>query len=375
MRLRASFGKWFFIFALSVALGSSLAAAQTSGVAKAVKIEGPIQIDGLLNEAAWSRAEVVSDFMQFQPERGASATVRTSVRILYDNSAIYFGFENTDPEMDKIAARISKRDADLSEDDAVAIYLDTFADRRAAYFFMTNLLGTQYDGRIADNGLTTDTTWDGVWKSAAVKTETGWTVEIAIDLTSLKYRPGAERTWGLGLSRTFPRRLEKSCWQGLVDSPTRVSQFGLLEGLNLEGASKKLQVIPHIVAKLENGRDPEAEIGADARYAITQAVSANLTYNPDFATVEADQEQINLTRFELSLPEKRNFFLEGKEIYNQRIPLFYSRRIGDIYGGAKGYGKAGGFEFSVLTVQMRPDEGLGDGIGQLFRFSAEKGHF
>ncbi len=375
MRFKAPFGKWFFIFAASAVLGSSLATAQTSGVAKAVKIEGPIQIDGLLNEAAWSRAEVVSDFMQFQPERGRGATVPTRVKIFYDDSAIYFGFENTDLEMDKIAARISKRDADLGEDDAVAIYLDTFADRRAAYFFMTNLLGTQYDGRIADNGLTTDTTWDGVWKSAAVKTETGWTVEIAIELTSLKYRPGAERTWGLGLSRTLPRRLEKSCWQGLVDSPTRVSQFGLLEGLNLEGASRKLQVIPHIVARLEDGREPEAEIGVDARYAITQTVSANLTLNPDFATVEADQEQINLTRFELSLPEKRNFFLEGKEIYNQRIPLFYSRRIGDIYGGAKGYGKAGGFEFSIMTVQTRPDEGLGTESANFSVFRLKKDVF
>jgi hypothetical protein len=126
--------------------------------------------------------------------------------------------------------------------------------------------------------------------------------------------------------------------------------------LDLERAARKLQVIPHVVSKLENWDTVGADAGLDARYAFTQTVSGNLTVNPDFATVEADQEQINLTRFELSLAEKRNFFLEGKEVYNQRVQLFYSRRVGDIYGGAKVYGKSGGFEFSGLTAQTRPDE-------------------
>jgi hypothetical protein len=348
--------KSVLVLSACVLLGSSFAAGQPRREATAVRINEPIRVDGVLDEAAWGRAAALSDFIQFEPERGAPATVRTSVRILYDGAAIYFGIENADPELDKIAARIFKRDSDLTEEDAVSVCLDTFGDRRACYYFMTNLLGTQYDGRITDNGLTTDATWDGVWKSAAQKTETGWTAEIAIELSSLKYKPGPQRTWGLGLARIFPRRLENSFWQGLVDSPYKVSQFGSLPGLDLERASKKLQAIPHVVGKLEDWKTFGAEAGLDARYAFTQRISGNLTLNPDFATVEADQEQINLTRFELSLPEKRNFFLEGKEIYNQRIQLFYSRRIGDIYGGAKVYGKAGGFEFSGLTAQTKPDE-------------------
>jgi len=350
----------------------AFAAGQTARGATAVKIGEPIRVDGVLDEAAWGRAAELSDFIQFEPERGAPATVRTSVRILYDGVAVYFGFENTDPEMDKISARISKRDSDLTEDDAVAVCLDTYGDRRACYYFMTNLLGTQYDGRITDNGLTTDATWDGVWKSAARKTETGWTAEISIELSSLKYRPGLKRVWGLGIARIFPRRLENSFWQGLVDSPYKVSQFGLLSGLDLERASKKLQVIPHVVGKLEDWKTVGAEAGLDARYAFSQTVSGNLTINPDFATVEADQEQINLTRFELSLPEKRNFFLEGSEIYSQRIRLFYSRRIGDIYGGAKVYGKAGGFEFSGLTAQAKPDEELGTDSANFSVFRLKK---
>jgi hypothetical protein len=358
-----------------VLLISAFAAGQTVREATATKIVEPIRVDGVLDEAAWGQAAVLSDFIQFEPERGAPASVRTSVRILYDGAAIYFGFENTDPEPDKIAARISKRDSDLTEDDSIAICLDTYGDRRACYYFMTNLLGTQYDGRITDNGSTTVATWDGIWKSAARKTETGWTVETAIELASLKYRPGLSRGWGLGLARIFPRRLENSFWQGLVDSPYKVSQFGLLSGLDLERAAKKLQVIPHVVGKLEDWMTVGAEAGLDARYAFTQTVSGNLTLNPDFATVEADQEQINLTRFELSLPEKRNFFLEGSEIYSQRIRLFYSRRIGDIYGGAKVYGKMGGLEYSGLTAQTKPDAETGTASANFSVFRLKKDVF
>jgi hypothetical protein len=130
----------------------------------------------------------------------------------------------------------------------------------------------------------------------------------------------------------------------------------VLKGLDLEQAQKNYQVIPHVIVKLEQGKAPEFESGLDARYAFSQTISGNLTANPDFATVEADQEQINLTRFELSLAEKRNFFLEGSEIYNQRINLFYSRRIADIYGGVKLYGKSGRFEFSGLSAQTKKDD-------------------
>lgn len=367
--------KSILVLSACAILSSSFAAGQTAREATAVKINEIIRVNGVLDEAAWGRAVVLSDFIQFEPERGAPATVRTSVRILYDGVAVYFGIENADPELDKIAARISKRDSDLTEDDSVAVCIDTFGDRRACYYFMTNLLGTQYDGRITDNGLTTDKTWDGIWKSAAQRTETGWTAEIAIELSSLKYRPGPGRIWGLGIGRVFPRRLENSYWQGLVDSPYKVSQFGILSGLDLDRAPKKLQVIPHVLGKLEDWKTVGAEAGLDARYAFSQTVSGNLALNPDFATVEADQEQINLTRFELNLPEKRNFFLEGKEIYNQRIQLFYSRRIGDIYGGVKVYGKAGGIEFSGLTAQAMPDEEAGTDSANFSVFRLKKDIF
>lgn len=335
--------------------------AQSVREASALKIDELIRVDGVLDEPAWTKAPALSDFVQFEPDRGAPATVRTVVRILYDDRAVYIGFENFDPEPSRIAASLSKRDSDLREDDSVVVCLDTHHDRRSCYFFLTNLLGAQFDGRFTDNGTTQDSTWDGLWRSAARRTETGWTAELAIELSCLKYRPGRDMAWGLGLGRVFPRRLESSFWQGRVDSPYRVSQFGRLTGLDLEKASKALQVVPHVVGRLEDWRNAGAAAGLDVRYAFSQTVSGDLTLNPDFATVEADEEEVNLTRFALSLPEKRNFFLEGSEIYRQRIQLFYSRRIGDIYGGAKVYGKTGGFEFSGLSAQTKPDDETGAG--------------
>jgi hypothetical protein len=337
-----------------------------------LKIDESIKVDGFLDEPVWEKAPEVGDFIQFEPERGKPASLKTVVKILYDESYIYFGFLCYDPQPERIAARMTKRDAELTADDAVGVLLDTFHDRRNCYFFVTNLLGTQRDGRVTENGRTSETTWDGIWKSAGQKTDFGWSAEIAIDLTSLKYEPGKDKTWGLNVGRTIPRVLEWSFWAGPLESPAKVSQYGTLKGLDLRKAEKKAQIIPHIISKLEEGAKSELEAGIDARYAFSQTVSGNLTINPDFATIEADQEQINLTRFELSLPEKRNFFLEESEIYRQRIRLFYSRRISDIYGGVKFYGKSGGYEFSGLSAQTEKDESLGEDSANFTVFRLKK---
>ncbi|UCC39221.1 MAG: carbohydrate binding family 9 domain-containing protein [Candidatus Aminicenantes bacterium] len=324
--------------------------------ATALKITESIGIDGILNESVWDKAPWIGDFIQLQPERGKASSLKTIVKILYDENYIYFGYLCYDPQPERIAARITKRDADIKEDDSVYVFIDTFHDRRSCYYFAINLLGTQHDGRATENGRTTDDTWDGLWKSAGQKTDFGWSAEIAIDLSSLKYEPGEDKTWGLSVGRGVPRVLEYSFWTGPLEDAYRVSQFGDLKGLDLEKAGKKFQLIPHVISKVEEGKHTEIEGGMDARYAFSQTISGNLTINPDFATVEADQEQINLTRFELSLREKRNFFLEGSEIYQQRIRLFYTRRISDIYGGTKIYGKSGAYEFSGLSAQTKKDE-------------------
>ena len=325
----------------------------------ALKIDESIQINGSLDEPAWEKAPEAGDFIQLQPHRGEPSAMKTRVRILYDERFIYFGFICHDPQPEKIVARITKRDEEVKADDVVYVLIDTYHDKRNSYYFATNILGTQRDGRITENGKTTDITWDGIWKSAGQRTDFGWTAEIAVDLSCIKYKPGRNRTWGLSLGRGIPRLFEFSFWTGPLESGHKVSQFGELTGLDLKKTEKRAQIIPHVISKVEEGEKPELEAGLDARYAFSQMVSGNLTINPDFATVEADQEQINLTRYELSLAEKRNFFLEGSEIYQQRIRLFYSRRISDIYGGAKVYGKSGGYEYAALTAQTKEDESQG----------------
>jgi hypothetical protein len=317
-------------------------------------ISGGIVLDGILSEPEWSRATPAGEFVQFEPARGEKSSFATEVRVLLAPDRLYIGFFCRDPEPERIAAQLTKRDSDLFDDDCVGVSLDTFLDRRTAYFFFTNPLGTQEDGRLSDNGRTQDTTWDGEWRSAARRVEEGWTAEMEIPLASIKFKPGRGISWGFAVVRGIPRRLEKDTWPGPTDDIGRVSQFGTLVEMDLEAAARRLELIPHVIGRLEEGT-AGVEAGADARWAFSQDFSANLTVNPDFATIEADQEQINLTRFELSLPEKRNFFLEGSEIYNQRIQLFYSRRIADIWAGLKVYGKKSGTEIAVLSAQTKAD--------------------
>ena len=319
---------------------------------------GAIVMDGLLSEPEWSQTTAALEFVQFEPSRGENPSQATEVRVLLAPDRLYFAFLCRDSEPARMTAQLTKRDSDLFDDDCVGIGLDTFLDRRTAYFFFTNLLGTQMDGRFSDNGRTQDLTWDGEWRSAARRVEEGWSAEMEIPLATIKFKPGRGMAWGFGAVRVIPRRLENDTWPGPTEAIGRVSQFGTLTGLDLKAAAKRLELIPHVIGRLEEGK-AGVEAGADARWAVSPDLSANLTVNPDFATIEADQEQVNLTRFELSLPEKRNFFLEGKEIYSLRIPLFYSRRIADIWAGLKVYGKKSGTEFAVLSAQTKSDAEAG----------------
>lgn len=344
-----------FLFGLKPFMLGAQAAARE---AKALRIDIPLSIDGLLDEPTWEKALIIGGFIQYEPEKGKPSPFKTIAKILYDDRFVYIGFLCDDPQPERIAARISRRDGELDNDDSVAVFLDTFLDRRNCYFFVTNPLGTQLDGRISENGRTHDTTWDGIWKSAALRTASGWSAEIAVDLNHIKFEPGENQKWGFNVGRTVPRVLEKSYWAGPLESPMRVSQYGTLSELGLVKAEKPLQVIPHVISRSEEERHTEVEAGLTARYAFSQTMSGHLTINPDFATIEADEEQVNLTRFELNLQEKRNFFLEGSEIYRLRIPLFYTRRISDIHGGLKLYGKSSRFEYSVLSAQTKRDKTL-----------------
>jgi hypothetical protein len=351
---------WSLIAALLfLRLGGALPASTSRSAAAPVKVEIPPVIDGLLNDPAWAEAPVLTGFIQFEPDKGAPATVRTEVRVAYDDTHVYFGFKCWDPEPEKIVLGTGRDNLRMGTD-SVCINLDTFHDKRTAYYFRTNPLGVQHDGRISDNGRVTDLDWDGAWESAGSLIPEGWCAEIAIPLSTVKHRRGSGQTWGFQASRYLPRNLEKSFWTGPLEDYRKMDDNGTLTGLELAGSGRRLELIPHLLSQFEQGAETGLEAGLDARYDFTPSLSGHLTLNPDFATVEADQEQINLTRFELDLPEKRNFFLEGNSAYSQRIRLFYSRRIADIYGGAKLYGKAGGYEIALLSAQAREEEeGLG----------------
>ncbi len=312
-------------------------------------VAAPI-IDGAISESEWTGASVVDQaFVQNEPEYGKASPFRTIVRIGQTDSALYVAIEAIDPQPDRLAAASTQRDGKLERDDSVAILLDTFSDDRTAYLFRTNALATQEDGRIADNGRTVDYRWDAAWLCAATRQEDRWVVEIEIPFSILKYDVAEEGNWGINFIRTIPRRLETSLWAGPVQDVYRVSRFGELTGINAPEQIDPWQFIPYLLGSIAESEDVEVEVGADIRWRPSSKLGVDLTVNPDFALVEADVETINLSRFELKIPEKRPFFLEGNEMFSQRISQFYSRRIGDIQWGAKVSGKAGRTDFSAIT--------------------------
>ena len=320
----------------------------------AVKAVEPPVIDGVIGEEEWTGAALATDFVQYEPRRGEPSDVRTEALVLYDTGHLYVAFRARDPL--PVTSQLTRRDEDLFGDDAVVVLLDSALSRQSAYLFVTNALGTQLDAVVSDDGRVHDSDWDAAWESAAQLTDDGWSAELKIPFTSIKYAAGEEKTWGLNLGRSRRRTLELSFWAGPLENQLRVSQAGRLVGLNVPPPVDRLQVIPYGLSQLQEGRAPDLQAGGDVRFALTPQLALYGTLNPDFATVEADQELVNLTRFEISLPEKRQFFLEGNELFQQRIRTFYSRRVTDIIAGGKLQGRQGPWTLAFLTTQSEPLE-------------------
>lgn len=309
-------------------------------------------IDGDIGESEWSGGSVIDNpFVQIQPDFGEASQFRTVIHIGQTEKALYIAFEAFDLDPSRLAAAIVQRDGGLETDDSVSVAIDSFGDGRTAYLFRSNALATQEDGRIADNGRTVDLRWDAAWRSAARRFEDRWTVEFEIPFSILKYSTRSEGEWGINFVRTTPRRLETSLWSGPGETVWKVTSFGELKGLKLpQQESNKWEVIPYALAVFEEGVGPDYEAGIDIRWRPSTSLGIDLTLNPDFALIEADVEEINLTRFELRVPEKRPFFLEGNEMFSQRIRQFYSRRIGEITWGAKASGRLGKTDVSVIAA-------------------------
>jgi hypothetical protein len=320
----------------------------------AKKSDQSINIDGLLDEEIWQQAEGLDEFYQYEPQHNAPASFKTVVKAVYDNEMLYIGFDCKDPAPGKITARETKRDGNLTNDDAVAIAFDTFDDNNSAYMFMVNPLGTQNDARFADNGRTVDNNWDETWYAVTNVYEGGWSCEFAIPFKSIKYDKNLTK-WGFGAGRWIARLQESHFNVKNYTSTTRVSQFGYLTNLDLKSLNvKKYTIIPYVQGEFEKGETTDINTGLDFRFNPVSNLGLSFTVNPDFATIEADVEQVNLTRFELSYPEKRPFFLEGAENYSTRISQFYSRRIGKIPWGAKLNGKFNKWNLNGLLTRSDP---------------------
>jgi len=343
-------------------LGQETAASHSAQPLSIASLEVAPDIDGTIGQPEWSGATIADRFfVQIEPEYGASSSLRTVIRIGQTDKALYVAVEAFDPDPSRLAAAFTQRDDKLENDDSIAILLDTFGDDRTAYLFRTNVLASQQDGRIADNGRTLDLPWDAAWRSAATRHEERWTVEFEIPFSILRYA-AADNGWGINFVRTTPRRLETSLWSGPAEAVYRVTGFGELLGLKAPEPEDPWQFIPYILGSIEEGKSADFSAGADVRWRPSSRLGVDLTINPDFALVEADVETINLSRFELRIPEKRPFFLEGNEMFNQRLRQFYSRRIGDITWGTKASGKLGRTDFSAIATSE--DLALQSGIGE-----------
>jgi hypothetical protein len=314
-----------------------------------------LRIDGRLDEAAWARTDPAGQLRQREPQEGAFATETTEVRVLYDAHNLYVGVLARDREPARVIARILQRDKlmqpggfdgrhEFAGDDGVAILLDPFRDRRNAVVFATNPNGAEFDALITDEGPTFNADWRGVWRVAAQRLDDGWSAEFEIPFRTLRYPQAAEQTWGFNVVRMIRRKNEEALWAAWArdEGFHRVSRAGRLEGLAaLPRSGMNLEVKPfglaggtHEAGKSVAGR---ADVGLDAKWEVRPGIVLDATVNPDFAQVEADDQQVNLTRFDLFFPEKRDFFLENAGIFEfgtrgfgETPPflLFFSRRIG-----------------------------------------------
>jgi hypothetical protein len=357
----------------------------------AVRAAAPVRVDGRLDEAAGQAAGVATAFVQRDPDEGAPVSQPTEARLLYDDEALYVGVRLTDTV--GVTTRLGRRDMPLLDSDWFAVSIDSYHDHRTAFRFQVNPGGVQRDATVAmgSDGEDDDPSWDPVWAVATSVDADGWTAELRIPFSQLRFRPGAGQTWGLQLERVIGRRGEVAY---LSFVPKRelagVPRYGHLTGLGDVGAGHRAELLPYVAARGEyvdpganpfrSDREHTMSVGADLRYRVTSNLTLNATVNPDFGQVEVDPAIVNLGVYETFFPERRPFFVEGSEIFDftgntSGGSLFYSRRIGrapqlrppgaradlpevtTILGAAKLTGRtAGGWSLGVLDAVTGREE-------------------
>lgn len=347
----------------------------------------PVQLDGLVSEPFWDDAPVLSELRQQEPLAGVTPSERTEVRVAYDETALYVAIVAYDRQPDAIVARIRQRDRLMSNgfglsfegDDAVAFILDPFLDRRSGILFATNPNGAQFDALVTDEGAEINSDWRGVWEVSATRTADGWSAEFAIPWRTLRYPTDSSRGWGLNVARVIQRENEQLLWRSWEREGggfERMSRAGRLTGLaGLPRPRTNVEVKPYALGgqrwtlpdeSRTLQREASGDIGIDLKSEVRPGLVLDLTANTDFAQVEVDDQQVNLTRFSLFFPEKRDFFLENAGLFEfgqsgffgpPPFLAFFSRNIGigaggavPILGGGRLTGRVGDQTVGLLSV-------------------------
>lgn len=342
-----------------------------------------IEVDGELNEGIWQNALPATDFVQTEPYPGKPATERTEVRVVYDADNLYVGAFCFDSEPHKITVFDLRRDFEGEETDVFGLILDTFRDKRNGFAFLTNPKGARREFQAIDDGRDVNVNWEGVWFVRAKVYDYGWAVEIAIPFKTLRFSETGTPVWGVNFLRKVRRKNETAYWAPipLRNQLQHVSYAGELRGLEGIKQGRNLKIKPFAVAEIsqlslnqQGSATTHFDGGIDLKYGITPGLTLDGTYNTDFSQVEVDEQQINLTRFPLFFPEKREFFLENAGLFqfgevpkvsgpprDPELMLFFSRRIGlsddgevvPIRGGSRLTGRVGNYGLGLLNIQTK----------------------
>ena len=362
----------FILLLLSVPGRAGAGEAPHDTVLTVFPAAGKVVLDGIFNESDWKNAVPVTTFTQRELVEGEPSTERTEVRALYDHDNLYLGVICLDSDPEAIISKELKRDSEMTSDDTFSILIDTFRDRRSGYLFITNPNGTRYDALVKTKDMgasgSTDESWNAVWNVAARTDDRGWTAEFVIPFKTLRFPTASEQRWSINFRRAISRKNEEALWfswrqnQGLL----QLSNTGTLAGIKGIERKRQADIKPYIMTGLEKQvnekLDSDVNYGLDVKYPLTSDLTLDVTTFTDFAQVESDRDEINLSRFSIRYPEKREFFIEGSEIFDfaSRVSSpFYSRRIGispdreqvPILGGAKLIGKAGSYNIGAISMQ------------------------
>src|SRR5262245_9118056 len=354
--------------------------ARLDRIVHALRINEPIAIDGKLTEPAWQRAQPANHFVQWNPNPGKAASYDTDARFLYDDKNLYVGVRCFDPEPDKITVNGLEREFNSGIQDGIGLFFDSMHDGQTGFYFATNPVGAHHDFQSSADDQYRNNDWEGVWDVRVTIDEQGWIAEFIVPFKTLRFSTEPDQEWGLNIMRRIRRYNEDSHWAPLQRRyrVARSSMAGTLTGLQGIHQGRNLKIKPFGISKtLDTGITEESQHfdgGFDVKYGLTESLTTDFSYRTDFSQVEADQQQVNLTRFNLFFPEKREFFLENSGVFgvassagasgstSDNVIPFFSRRIGlsaagipiPIEGGARLSGKTGPYDVGVLA--MRTDD-------------------